>query len=64
MSSCSRCDAPSIGSFLVSHAARYRCISAMRHANAHMPALEAMPAIHLNDSDTTDLLAKAGLFFG
>lgn len=29
-----------------------------------MPALEAMPAIHLNDSDTTDLLAKAGLFFG
>jgi hypothetical protein len=49
---------------LVSHAARYRCISAMRHANAHMPALEAMPAIHLNDSDTTDLLAKAGLFFG
>ena len=29
-----------------------------------MPALEAMPTIHLNDSDTTDLLAKAGLFFG
>ena len=29
-----------------------------------MEPLEAMPAIHLSDTDTTDLLAKAGLFMG
>ena len=29
-----------------------------------MEPLEAMPAIHLTDTDTTDLLARAGLFMG
>ena len=29
-----------------------------------MEPLEAMPAIHLSETDTTDLLAKAGLFMG